>query len=65
MNWISWTEPEYNGEYPLWARAIGWMIMISTLLGIPAHAIFEFIRNKGNFMEVSGKNLTRVGIELA
>ncbi|XP_071802583.1 sodium- and chloride-dependent neutral and basic amino acid transporter B(0+)-like [Asterias amurensis] len=51
MNWISWTEPEYNGEYPPWARAIGWMIMISTLLGIPAHAIFEFIRNKGSFME--------------
>ncbi|XP_022105054.1 sodium- and chloride-dependent neutral and basic amino acid transporter B(0+)-like [Acanthaster planci] len=51
FNWVSWTEPEYNGSYPPWARALGWMIMITTLIGIPGHVVFELLRRKGSFME--------------
>ncbi|XP_038063797.1 sodium- and chloride-dependent glycine transporter 1-like [Patiria miniata] len=51
FNWVSWTEPEYNGEYPPWAKAIGWIIMITTLVGIPGRVVFDLLREKGSLMD--------------
>ena len=50
---MNWTEPTYNGDYPVWARAIGWMMILSSLIWIPVIWIFEFIRSPGSIVEVS------------
>ena len=55
FNWANWSEPSYNGPYPDWARAIGWMITISSVMWIPIVIIFEFIRSEGGVMEVSNQ----------
>ena len=52
FNWMNWNEPTYNGDYPVWARAIGWMMILSSLIWIPVIWIFEFIRSPGNLAEV-------------
>ncbi|XP_022094677.1 sodium- and chloride-dependent neutral and basic amino acid transporter B(0+)-like [Acanthaster planci] len=52
VSWVTWTEPEYNDKlYPPWARALGWLILITTLIGIPGQVVFELIRRKGSFLE--------------
>ncbi|XP_071802428.1 sodium- and chloride-dependent glycine transporter 1-like [Asterias amurensis] len=51
FNWMNWTEPTYNGDYPVWARAIGWMMILSSLIWIPVIWIFEFIRSPGSIVE--------------
>ena len=52
VNWVNWSEPEYNGEYPQWAKALGWLIMITTLIGIPGRVVFVLLRTEGSFREV-------------
>ena len=52
FNFSSWTEPEYNGPFPLWGQAIGWMIMLSSLIVIPVDWIYFVITAEGSFKEV-------------
>ncbi|XP_038045589.1 sodium- and chloride-dependent glycine transporter 1-like [Patiria miniata] len=51
FNWMNWSEPTYNGDYPAWARAIGWMMILSSIIWIPVIAIFEFIRTPGSLSD--------------
>ncbi|PIK62057.1 putative sodium- and chloride-dependent glycine transporter 2 [Apostichopus japonicus] len=50
-NWTNWADPTHNGPYPGWARAIGWMITMTTLIWIPVFCIYEFLRARGTFYE--------------
>ncbi|XP_022099145.1 sodium- and chloride-dependent glycine transporter 1-like [Acanthaster planci] len=51
FNWMNWSEPSYNGPYPTWAQAIGWMMILSSLIWIPVVWVFEFIRTPGNLAQ--------------
>ncbi|XP_072017753.1 sodium- and chloride-dependent neutral and basic amino acid transporter B(0+)-like [Amphiura filiformis] len=51
FNWANWSEPSYNGEYPPWAQAIGWMLTISVIIWIPVVMVFEFLRSSGSAKE--------------
>ncbi|XP_072173164.1 sodium- and chloride-dependent glycine transporter 1-like [Diadema setosum] len=52
FNWANWTFPTAgNYEFPGWAHALGWMMICSSLVWIPAIMAFEFIRADGSFME--------------
>ncbi|XP_072017386.1 sodium- and chloride-dependent neutral and basic amino acid transporter B(0+)-like [Amphiura filiformis] len=51
FNFMNWTEPSYNGEYPTWARAIGWMMTMSSVIWIPIIMGFEFVRFDGGIKE--------------
>ncbi|XP_072017751.1 sodium- and chloride-dependent glycine transporter 1-like [Amphiura filiformis] len=48
FNWLNWVEPSYNGPYPVWARAIGWLITTSAVVWIPVVMVYEFFRNSGS-----------------
>ncbi|PIK47109.1 putative sodium- and chloride-dependent neutral and basic amino acid transporter B(0+) isoform X1 [Apostichopus japonicus] len=50
-NWTNWADPSHNGPYPGWARAIGWMITMTTLIWIPVFCIYEFLSARGTFYE--------------
>jgi len=50
FNWMNWSEPTYNGDYPAWARAIGWLMITSSIIWIPVVWVFEFIRTPGALM---------------
>lgn len=52
VNFINWSDPTYNGPYPLWARGIGWMISSSTLMWIPIFIIYRLTSNSGSITEV-------------
>ncbi|KAK3591528.1 hypothetical protein CHS0354_031638, partial [Potamilus streckersoni] len=44
--------PEYGGyQYPEWAIAVGWCMVFSSLLCIPAYIIYKFIRTPGGMKE--------------
>jgi solute carrier family 6 amino acid transporter-like protein 5/7/9/14 len=51
FNWMNWSEPMYNGDYPTWAQAIGWMMILSSLIWIPVVWVFEFIRTPGSLTQ--------------
>ncbi|XP_071821966.1 sodium- and chloride-dependent glycine transporter 2-like isoform X2 [Apostichopus japonicus] len=51
FNWTNWSDPEHNGPFPGWARAIGWIIIMATLIWIPIVWIYEFFRTPGSFYE--------------
>ncbi|XP_022099144.1 sodium- and chloride-dependent glycine transporter 1-like [Acanthaster planci] len=51
FNWMNWSEPSYNGPYPAWAHAIGWMMILSSLIWIPIIINYEFIRTPGSLSE--------------
>lgn len=40
-------------QYPMWAQGLGIAISFSSMVWIPAYAIFYMIKSKGTFMEVS------------
>jgi hypothetical protein len=46
--------PQYsNYVYPEWSIAIGWLMVVSSLLCIPAYAIYKFLITPGSVVEVS------------
>ncbi|XP_041476056.1 sodium- and chloride-dependent glycine transporter 1-like [Lytechinus variegatus] len=52
FNWATWTFPtagEY--EYPAWAHVIGWLMICSSLICIPAVWAIEFVRADGGFVD--------------
>ncbi|XP_072014775.1 sodium- and chloride-dependent glycine transporter 1-like [Amphiura filiformis] len=51
FNFISWTEPQYNGPFPPWGQAIGWMIMLSSLIVIPMDWAFFIWTTPGTYEE--------------
>ncbi|PIK53171.1 putative sodium- and chloride-dependent glycine transporter 2-like [Apostichopus japonicus] len=51
VNFINWSDPTYNGPYPIWARGIGWMISSSTLMWIPIFIIYRLTSNSGSITE--------------
>ncbi|XP_072015113.1 sodium- and chloride-dependent glycine transporter 1-like [Amphiura filiformis] len=52
FNFVSWTEPQYNDTpFPDWAVAIGWMIMLSSLLVIPADWTYLLWTTPGTYKE--------------
>ncbi|XP_033127167.1 sodium- and chloride-dependent neutral and basic amino acid transporter B(0+)-like [Anneissia japonica] len=51
FNWMSWTEPTYNGDYPGWANGIGWCMIISSIMWIPIIWIYELFRGSGTVLE--------------
>ncbi|XP_072015115.1 sodium- and chloride-dependent neutral and basic amino acid transporter B(0+)-like [Amphiura filiformis] len=52
FNFVSWKEPQYNDTpFPDWAIAIGWMIMLSSLLVIPADWIYLIWITPGTYKE--------------
>ncbi|XP_065083593.1 sodium- and chloride-dependent glycine transporter 1 [Ochlerotatus camptorhynchus] len=52
------TEVTYNGvQYPQWAIAVGWMSCISSMLCIPAYALYKLATTKGTFMQRIKTNL--------
>ncbi|XP_054769817.2 sodium- and chloride-dependent neutral and basic amino acid transporter B(0+)-like [Lytechinus pictus] len=51
FNFLNWQEPSYNGPFPPWARAIGWMVTTCSLIWIPVVIIYEFLMEEGTFME--------------
>lgn len=51
FNWTNWSDPEHNGPYPGWARAIGWMIIMATLIWIPIVWVYEFLKTPGTVFE--------------
>lgn len=48
FNWANWSDPEHNGPFPPWARAIGWLITLATLIWIPLVWLYEFLRTPGS-----------------
>ena len=53
FTWIDFSPARYgNYEFPFWANAIGWALSFSSVVLIPAVAIFKILREKGSFMEV-------------
>ncbi|XP_021703364.1 sodium- and chloride-dependent glycine transporter 1 [Aedes aegypti] len=53
------TEVTYNGvRYPKWAIAVGWMSCISSMLCIPAYALYKIFSSKGSLLERIKSNLT-------
>ncbi|XP_072017749.1 sodium- and chloride-dependent neutral and basic amino acid transporter B(0+)-like [Amphiura filiformis] len=51
FNFINWSEPEYNGPFPPWARGIGWMVTLSGIIWIPLNAIWEVYSAPGNIID--------------
>eukprot|EP00057_Strongylocentrotus_purpuratus_P009660 XP_011664134.1 PREDICTED: sodium- and chloride-dependent neutral and basic amino acid transporter B(0+) isoform X4 [Strongylocentrotus purpuratus] len=51
FNFLNWQEPSYNGPFPSWARAVGWLITTCSLIWIPIVIIYEFLMEEGTFME--------------
>ncbi|XP_019564348.2 sodium- and chloride-dependent glycine transporter 1 [Aedes albopictus] len=52
------TEATYNGvRYPKWAIAVGWMSCISSMLCIPAYALYKLASSKGSLLERVKSNL--------
>ncbi|XP_071947995.1 sodium- and chloride-dependent glycine transporter 2-like [Antedon mediterranea] len=52
FNWINWKEPTYSEmPFPAWGVAIGWLIVSSIILWVPAIWIFEIATSKGTFQE--------------
>ena len=52
---FDYKEPTYNKEtyhYPRWAIVMGWCITVTSLVPIPAIAIYEFFVAKGSLVEV-------------
>jgi solute carrier family 6 amino acid transporter-like protein 5/7/9/14 len=47
FNWMNWTE----SPKPLWGHAIGWLMIISSIIWIPVVMIFEFVRTPGGLVE--------------
>jgi len=38
--------------YPRWATTVGWLIICSSLICIPACAVFQLYKAKGTFLQV-------------
>lgn len=54
FNWATWEFPTAGDyEFPTWAHVIGWLMISSSLVCIPAVWAFEFIRAGGSFADVS------------
>ncbi|XP_038046150.1 sodium- and chloride-dependent glycine transporter 2-like isoform X2 [Patiria miniata] len=53
FNWMNWSKPLYNNidPYPLWADAIGWMMILFAIIWIPVILMFEFLRSPGNLTQ--------------
>lgn len=51
FNYEPLTHADYN--YPWWANVLGWCIAISSMIMIPAMAIYKMCITKGSFLEVS------------
>lgn len=51
FNFMNWSEPEYNGAYPTWARILGWLMITNSIIWIPFVMIFEFLRNEGSLAD--------------
>ena len=49
--WSGVTYGKYR--YPLWAEFVGWMFALSSILFIPAFAIYQLLTTPGNLMEVN------------
>lgn len=46
--------PQYGTyEYPEWSVAVGWLIVTSSLICIPAYATYKFLTTPGSVAEVS------------
>ncbi|XP_033127169.1 sodium- and chloride-dependent glycine transporter 2-like isoform X2 [Anneissia japonica] len=52
FNWIDWSEPKYGDlPFPSWGVAIGWLIVSSIILWVPAIWIFEIATSQGTLLE--------------
>ncbi|XP_071820221.1 sodium- and chloride-dependent neutral and basic amino acid transporter B(0+)-like isoform X1 [Apostichopus japonicus] len=47
FNWMDWSPPTYNGDYPWWAHLIGWTMVGLSLVWIPGIWVYEFIIGPG------------------
>lgn len=45
--------------FPPWASLIGWGITMSSMLFVPAYAIYKFLTVRGTFKEVGGRSKRR------
>lgn len=46
-------------EYPAWANVLGWMVAASSVIFIPAVALYQILIAKGTFMEVLFSSVNR------
>ncbi|XP_071479957.1 sodium- and chloride-dependent neutral and basic amino acid transporter B(0+)-like [Diadema antillarum] len=51
FNFLNWEEPSYNGPFPTWAVAVGWLITLCSLIWIPVVIIYEFVMTPGSLWE--------------
>ncbi|XP_077863914.1 sodium- and chloride-dependent glycine transporter 1-like [Saccoglossus kowalevskii] len=53
FSFVSYTPCSYGDYvYPAWAEALGWVMVMSSLVAIPVYAIYHLIRKqKGTFMQ--------------
>ena len=60
---VFYSPVKYNNvyEYPGWAIAIGWLLILASLLWIPGYAIYKFLQYPGTLREVrrSGYSIRR------
>ncbi|XP_070531963.1 sodium- and chloride-dependent glycine transporter 1-like [Ptychodera flava] len=50
FNFINWQEPGV-GEQAVWARAIGWLIIITAIMWIPIFWVIEFVKAEGSLVD--------------
>ena len=55
FGFIQYKPPKYGEEYvyPVWANVLGWLIACSSILCIPAMAMYKFITTPGPLLLVS------------
>ncbi|XP_071821795.1 sodium- and chloride-dependent neutral and basic amino acid transporter B(0+)-like isoform X1 [Apostichopus japonicus] len=51
FNFFDWSNPEYNGPYPTWANAIGYLMFMLALIWIPINAVYQFIIADGDLYQ--------------
>ena len=61
FNFVNWTEPEYNGPFPTWARTLGWMMMISSILVIPLDWVYFIWTTPGAYWKVCMNKWVKTG----
>ncbi|KAK7068348.1 hypothetical protein SK128_002873, partial [Halocaridina rubra] len=52
FTWIDLKPASYGDyEFPAWANGVGWLLSFSSVILIPAVAVYKIIREKGTFVE--------------